>query len=95
MLGLQRFSFHTTVKDRIIDDNGIACDDRTRNAVMRRAIWEHYRDDWQLGLTEIDVTKGETKSIWDKLQKYLPVYSLFQSDRKNTDSDSEVREFDS
>lgn len=77
---------------KIIDDNGIACDDRTRNAVMRRAIWEHYRDDWQLGLTEIDVTKGETKSIWDKLQKYLPVYSLFQSDRKNTDSDSEVQD---
>lgn len=77
---------------KIIEDNGIACDDRTRNAVMRRAIWEHYRDDWQLGLTEIDVTKGETKSIWDKLQKYLPVYSLFQSDRKNTDSDSEVQD---
>lgn len=77
---------------KIIDDNGIACDDRTKNAVMRNAIWNHYQAELQLGLTEIDITKGETKSIWDKLQKYLPVYSLFQSDRKNTDSDSEVQD---
>lgn len=77
---------------KIIDDNGIVCADRTKNAVMRRAIWNHYQDELQLGLTEIDITKGEVKSIWDKLQKYLPVYSLFQSDRKNTDSDSEVQD---
>lgn len=77
---------------KIIDDNGIACDDRTRNAVMRRVIWEHYQDDLHLASTVIDITKGETKSIWDRLQKYLPVYSLFQADRKNTDSDNEVQD---
>jgi len=77
---------------KIIDDNGIICNDRTKNAVMRNAIWNHYQNELQLDLTEIDITKGETKSIWDKLQKYLPVYSLFQSDRKNTDSDSEVQD---
>lgn len=77
---------------KIIDDNGITCNDRTKNAVMRSAIWSHYQHELQLSLTEIDITKGETKSIWDKLQKYLPVYSLFQSDRKNTDSDSEVQD---
>lgn len=77
---------------KILDDNGIICTDRTRNAVMRRTIRAHYRNELQFELTEIDITKGETKSIWDKLQKYLPVYSLFQSDRKNTDSDSEVQD---
>lgn len=77
---------------KIIDDNGITCNDRTKNAVMRSAIWNHYQHELQLSLTEIDITKGETKSIWDKLQKYLPVYSLFQSDRKNTDGDSEVQD---
>lgn len=41
---------------------------------------------------EIDVTKGDTKDIWEKLQTYLPLYTLFQSDRKNSDSDSEVQD---
>ena len=77
---------------KIIDNNGIFCADRTKNAVMRKAIWMHYSNNLQLALTEIDITKGETKSIWDKLQKYLPVYSLFQADRKNSDSDSEVQD---
>lgn len=48
---------------KIIDDNGIECPDRTRNAVMRKTIWEHYQDGLQLGLIGIDITKGETKSI--------------------------------
>lgn len=38
------------------------------------------------------ISKGDTKSIWDKLQKYLPLYSLFQADRKNSDGDSEVQD---
>lgn len=77
---------------KIIDENSIPCVNKTRNAVMRQAIWKHYEGDLQLALAEIDVTKGETKSIWDKLQSYLPVYSLFQADRKNTDGDSEVQD---
>ena len=83
-----------TEKDlrKIIDDNEIVCDDRIRNATMRRAIWEFYKEELNLDLVEIDITKGETKCIWDKLQRYLPVYSLFQSDRKNSDADSEVQD---
>ncbi len=77
---------------RIINDNSITCSDQTKNAVMRTAIWNHYSTDLQLSEIEIDVTKGDTKSIWDKLQTYLPLYSLFQSDRKNSDGDSEVQD---
>lgn len=77
---------------KIIENKNINCDDKTRNAVMRASIWQHYSADLQLDTTDIDVTKGETKSIWDKLQKYLPLYSLFQSDRKNSDGDSEVQD---
>jgi predicted ATP-dependent endonuclease of OLD family len=76
----------------ILSDNNIECNDRTRNAVMRTAIWNNYADSLQLEDIEIDVTKGDTKSIWDKLQEYLPLYSLFQSDRKNSDGDSEVQD---
>ena len=76
----------------IITNNSISCSDNKKNAVMRAAIWYHYNSDLQLSEIEIDVTKGDTKSIWDKLQTYLPLYSLFQSDRKNSDGDSEIQD---
>lgn len=81
-----------TELQKIIKDNTIACSNQTINAVMRTAIWQHYHSDLQLLDIEIDVTKGDTKSIWDKLQTYLPLYTLFQSDRKNSDGDSEVQD---
>ena len=77
---------------RILDAKSIPCTDRTKNPVMRAAIWQHYSDDLRLDAIDVDVTKGDTKSIWDKLQKYLPLYSLFQADRKNSDGDSEVQD---
>lgn len=76
----------------IIGTNSIECDDRNKNAVMRTAIWNHFNTNLDLAEIEIDVTKGDTKSIWEKLQNYLPLYSLFQSDRKNSDGDSEVQD---
>lgn len=77
---------------RIIDAKQIPCTDKTKNAVMRSAIWQYYEDDLRMSLIDIDVTKGDAKPIWEKLQKYLPLYSLFQSDRKNRDDDSEVQD---
>ena len=77
---------------KIINEQEIECENKTRNAVMRTSIWNHYSDDLNLQETEIDVTKGDTKSIWDKLENYLPLYSLFQSDRKNSDGDNEVQD---
>jgi predicted ATP-dependent endonuclease of OLD family len=76
----------------IINDSQIECENRTLNAVMRTAIWNHFNEELNLVNSEIDVTKGDTKSIWDKLEKYLPLYSLFQSDRKNSDGDSEIQD---
>ncbi len=77
---------------QLVRDNGITCSNQTINAVMRAAIWRHYNSDLQLTEIEIDVANGDTKSIWDKLQTYLPLYSLFQSDRKNSDGDNEVQD---
>jgi len=81
-----------TELQNIIRENTISCSNQTINAVMRTAIWQHFSSDLQLEEIEIDVTKGDTKSIWDKLQTYLPLYSLFQSDRKNSDGDNEVQD---
>ena len=77
---------------KIIDTQSIPCSDKTKNPVMRTSIWQHYSADLRLDTIDIDVTKGDTKSIWDKLQKYLPFFSLFQADRKNSDGDSEVQD---
>jgi len=76
----------------IINKHNIPCSDRSKKSVMRKAIWDHFKDDLLLETVEIDVAKGEAKVIWENLQKYFPVYSLFQSDRKNSDQDSEVQD---
>jgi predicted ATP-dependent endonuclease of OLD family len=81
-----------TELQKTIKENSITCSNQTINAVMRTSIWQHFNSNLQLSDIEIDVTKGDTKSIWDKLQTYLPLYSLFQSDRKNSDGDDEVQD---
>lgn len=76
----------------IIKKGSISCDDEKKNAVMRKAIWTHYANDLQLAEVEIDVSKEDAKNIWDQLKNYMPLYSLFQSDRKNSDGDSEIQD---
>ena len=77
----------------IIQADRIQCDNLNVNSVMRKAIWEHYSENLQLASVEIDVTGGDdTKKIWAKLSAFLPVYSLFQSDRQNSDKDTEVQD---
>lgn len=77
---------------RVLDEHNIQCNNRSANPVVRASIWNHFADDLQLETTDIDVTKSDTKSIWTKLEEYLPVYSLFQSDRKNSDEDDEIKD---
>ncbi len=71
---------------------GIECEDKTRNAAIRKAIWGYYSEGLQLDDVEIDATKEDAKNIWEQLKKYMPLYALFQSDRKNSDGDSEVQD---
>ena len=77
------------LKKLLSDD--IECADKTKNAVMRKSIWSHYSDDLQLQEIEIEITKLDAKNTWEQLKNYMPLYSLFQSDRKNSDGDSEVQ----
>jgi len=76
-----------------IQENGIECDNLNVNAVMRKSIWDKYADDLRLNEVLLDVNSGDdTKKIWEKLSSLLPVYSLFQSDRNNSDNDKEVQD---
>lgn len=82
---------NTSLK-KIIDDNGIECENLTVNSTMRKAIWNYFKENLCLDSIEIDASKSDAKEIWSKINNYMPVYSLFQSDRSNTDSDSEVQD---
>ena len=77
---------------KIIEETNIECFDKTRNAILRTAIWNHYQDNLQLSEVEIDVTKNDKDKIYERIMALLPLYSLFQSDRKNSDSDSEIQD---
>jgi len=72
--------------------NDMPCDDKTKSARIRKAIWQHYANDLCLQELEIEVTKMDEKNIWEQLKNYLPLYALFQSDRKNSDGDSEIQD---
>jgi len=76
---------------KLLDDAGLDCPDKTKNAELRKAIW-HGQANLQLTDCEIEVAKIDAKSIWEQLKAYMPLYTLFQSDRKNSDSDDEVQD---
>lgn len=82
------------IKDlkEILKTENIVCEDKTRSAVIRKAIWEHFSDSLELKEIPIDTSKEEAKNIYNSLDAYLPLYTLFRADRSNNDSDSEVQD---
>ncbi|WP_083876701.1 ATP-binding protein [Ideonella sp. B508-1] len=76
---------------KILDDQKIECPDRTKSAEIRKAIWGN-QSILQLEESEIEIAKIDSKNVWEQLKGYMPLYTLFQSDRKNTDSDDEVQD---
>lgn len=60
--------------------------------MLRKAIWANYSNDLQLRNIEIDVSKEDAKTIWEQIKNYMPIYALFQSDRKNSDNYSEIQD---
>lgn len=81
---------------KIVDKLGLSCEDKRKNALLRSAIWKHYEDEDSLNLNETEIAvnakEGDIKALWEKLQNYMPYFSLFQSDRKNNDNDDEVQD---
>lgn len=77
---------------KILDDNNIVCNDKTRSAVIRKAIWTHYAGNLNCNEVAIDTTKEGAKDIYEGLETFLPLYSLFKADRSNNDTDTEVQD---
>lgn len=61
------------------------------NSSMRKAIRDYYVIN-KCKNTIIDLNKADGKKIWQQLEKNLPIFALFQSDRPSTDSDAEVQD---
>lgn len=77
---------------KILTNKGISCDEKTKSAEIRKAIWNHYASNLNLENIEIEIAKIDEKSFWPQLKNYLPSYVIFQSDRKNSDGDSEIQD---
>jgi hypothetical protein len=61
------------------------------NAEIRNAIWcNKSKEELRLQETNIPVDKEGVKDIYSQIQKYLPIFALFQSDRPSRDDDKEV-----
>jgi predicted ATP-dependent endonuclease of OLD family len=69
----------------------MVCVDKTKNSEIRKSIWGFHSENLELEEIEIELAKIDSKNTWDQLKNYLPLYSLFQSDRKNSDGDSEIQ----
>lgn len=67
------------------------CVDKTKNSEIRKSIWAFHIGNLELADTEIELTKIDAKNSWDQLKLHLPLFALFQSDRKNSDGDSEIQ----
>jgi predicted ATP-dependent endonuclease of OLD family len=76
---------------KILLEQSLECSDKTKNSELRKAIWSG-QPELQFSNCEIEVAKIDAKDIWEQLKNYMPLYTLFQSDRKNSDGDEEVQD---
>jgi len=59
---------------------------------IRKAIWDNLGVALTLNKTELEISEEGVKDIWDKISPELPLFALFQSDRKNDEKDKEIQE---
>ena len=88
LLSLKLSELRTRAQQRAVDLNGVI---QTSKAPIRRAIWLS-ADDLQLGAREVSLKKESAKDAFDQIQKYMPIYALFKSDRASTDQDAEAQD---
>jgi putative ATP-dependent endonuclease of OLD family len=59
---------------------------------IRKAIWDNLGDEINLSITELEISQEGVKDIWSKISTELPLFALFQSDRKNDEKDKEIQD---
>ncbi len=79
---------------KFVEENDIEVEDQRKSADLRESIRKFYSSKEELICENIDLSINVEglKDIWTQLKKYLPVYALFHSDRKNVDQDIEMQD---
>jgi len=88
LLQLTNRELKNRLRERNVDVSGV---DQRANPSIRSAIWASF-DDLQLSTIEIPLDKQDAKKVWEQLQKVLPTFALFRSDRPSRDEDDEVQD---
>jgi len=76
---------------KLLTAHNLTSDSNSKSAEIRKALYQNLGNTTELSLQQIDITKEDAKAIWEQLQKELPLYFLFQSDRANKDSDGDIQ----
>ena len=75
-----------------LKERKLKSDNNKKSAEIRKTLYiNDVTDEVNLINKTIDLQKDDGKNIWESLQKELPLYFLFQSDRANKDSDSDIQ----
>lgn len=59
---------------------------------IRKALWNHFGSNLEFKTSRIEITQDGISDIWEKLKSVLPIFALFQADRKNDEKDSEIQD---
>lgn len=77
------------LKERL-NDLGLDVPDNRKSSLIRKEILKYYSNT-EKKKYDISIDKAGSKQIWEKIESYMPLYELFQSDRRNLDQDDEVQ----
>lgn len=88
LLGLRITELRARAQQRQVDLGNV---NQSIKAQIRQAIWNQ-AGDLNLADALVPLTKESGKEIWQQLEKHMPVYALFRSDRASTDQDEEAQD---
>lgn len=74
----------------ILESHNLEVEDNRKSSLIRKKIFNSVENEG-LTIKEIPIDVQGAKQIWSSLEQYMPLYELFQSDRKNLDQDDEVQ----
>lgn len=75
---------------KMLKSHELEVEDNRKSSLIRKKLFASIENEG-LVTKEIAIDEPGTKQIWSSLEQYMPLYELFQSDRKNVDQDDEVQ----
>lgn len=87
--GTSLLRLNNTALKKELSDAGLTVEDPKKNPLLRQAL----RDSLTGTAADIELAMDEDNcaAIMKSLERHLPIFALFQSDRPSTDADSEVQ----